>query len=453
MRVKVRSDKAAAGDNQNVFLTARRWKGRTEYRGQFRFTAAGQVWMQASRVIQNVSTSLGANTRQVGATHQAGRDLWLRVQVTGTGPTAIRMKAWNVGDAEPVSWGYTVSDSAPDLQRAGSVGLLVYLGPNASNAPVTVTVDDYQVTDLAAAPPPPPPPPDPPVADFTASQTPGTLTVRFTDTSSGGPTGWNWDLGDGATSGQQHPSHTYAAPGDYTVRLTATNGGGSDSVTKTVTVSPPPPVTTHVVDTFGRTVTDGWGSAETGGAYALVGTAGNFAVTGTTGTMLVSTSQSRGALLPSVATRDVRLGFSAASDKVPTGYGQFVYAVARRTASGAEYRIRLRFAPNGQVYVGASRIVGGAETLLGPDVAAGVAHVPGQAVGLRAEIEGASPTTVRVRAWPASGAEPTGWAFTASDGTAELQGSGSVGIRTYLPSNTTNAPVRFTFDDHTVTAP
>ncbi|MEJ5311525.1 MAG: glycoside hydrolase domain-containing protein [Anaerolineae bacterium] len=71
-----------------------------------------------------------------------------------------------------------------------------------------------------------------PTAAFTADVTSGDapLTVHFTDASTNGPTAWAWDFeNDGTTdSTEQHPTHTYTAPGVYTVRLRVTNDGGSD---------------------------------------------------------------------------------------------------------------------------------------------------------------------------------------------------------------------------------
>ena len=57
-------------------------------------------------------------------------------------------------------------------------------------------------------------------------------TVQFSDLSANIPTSWNWDFGDGTTSAEQNPSHTYANYGIYTVTLTATNGAGSDILIK-----------------------------------------------------------------------------------------------------------------------------------------------------------------------------------------------------------------------------
>jgi len=55
------------------------------------------------------------------------------------------------------------------------------------------------------------------------------LTVFFSDMSTGGPTTWEWDFGDGETSIEQNPSHTYMSSGIYDVMLTVSNDAGSDT--------------------------------------------------------------------------------------------------------------------------------------------------------------------------------------------------------------------------------
>ncbi len=75
-----------------------------------------------------------------------------------------------------------------------------------------------------------------PVADFSApvvSSCQPPLTVNFQDNTSGGAVSWQWDFGDGGSSTQQNPSHTYLNYGTYTVTLIATNSTGcSDTVIK-----------------------------------------------------------------------------------------------------------------------------------------------------------------------------------------------------------------------------
>ncbi|MCB2411152.1 GEVED domain-containing protein [Hymenobacter lucidus] len=77
-----------------------------------------------------------------------------------------------------------------------------------------------------------------PVAAFavqTASACAGTF--AFTDQSQRGPTSWRWRFGDGTTSTQQHPTHTYSTPGNYTVTLRACNAVGCDSTSRTQGIS------------------------------------------------------------------------------------------------------------------------------------------------------------------------------------------------------------------------
>jgi PKD repeat protein len=67
------------------------------------------------------------------------------------------------------------------------------------------------------------------------------LEVTF-QTAAAGFTTWNWDFGDGTTSGVQNPVHTFASSGDYQVCLTKTDSCGSRVKCKTVSVSCTPQV-------------------------------------------------------------------------------------------------------------------------------------------------------------------------------------------------------------------
>ncbi len=58
------------------------------------------------------------------------------------------------------------------------------------------------------------------------------LAVNFFDNSSGSPTSWLWDFGNGQTSTQQNPSASYINPGLYNVTLIASNATSSDTLTR-----------------------------------------------------------------------------------------------------------------------------------------------------------------------------------------------------------------------------
>lgn len=71
-------------------------------------------------------------------------------------------------------------------------------------------------------------------AKFSATPITGTvpLVVTFTDLSTGSPTSWSWDFGDGNTSTEQNPVHTYYTYGTHPVNLTISDGSGSNFTEK-----------------------------------------------------------------------------------------------------------------------------------------------------------------------------------------------------------------------------
>ncbi len=112
-----------------------------------------------------------------------------------------------------------------------------------------------------------------PTAAFSADPSSGTapLTVNFTDTSTGGPTSWLWNFGDGsATSSVRHPTHVYSATGTFTVTLTVSNTAGNDSATRQIEVSDQPPDPGNFVANPGFEVdTSGWSTAGSGAGVTL----------------------------------------------------------------------------------------------------------------------------------------------------------------------------------------
>ncbi|NRA07979.1 MAG: agmatine deiminase family protein [Myxococcales bacterium] len=82
-----------------------------------------------------------------------------------------------------------------------------------------------------------------PMADFSAGSTSGPAPheLQFFDLSSGNPTAWTWNFGDGGSSTEEDPIYAYAAEGTYTVSLTVASAAGSDVRVRTDYISVPEP--------------------------------------------------------------------------------------------------------------------------------------------------------------------------------------------------------------------
>jgi PKD repeat protein len=136
---------------------------------------------------------------------------------TGT----ITSRSWDFGDHTPNG---TSTATNPQYQYGGSGTYAVVLtvtGPGGSSSKT-------RLVTVSTGPAP--------VASFTADVS--GKHVLFTDTSSGSPTSWSWNFGDGSPlDTRQNPDHNYANPGTYQVTLTVTNAfGQSAAASKFVTL-------------------------------------------------------------------------------------------------------------------------------------------------------------------------------------------------------------------------
>ncbi len=166
--------------------------------------------------------------------------------------------SWDFGD------GATSSEQHPSHRYADDGTYTVTLTVSDDDGADNTTVQAITVTNLA------------PTAAFAYSPaSPSTADdVAFTDESldaDGTVASWAWDFGDGATSSEQHPSHSYADDGSYTVTLSVTDDDGATAeASQTVSVTNVAPVagfttspedpTTQVDIDFTDTSTDSDGS-------------------------------------------------------------------------------------------------------------------------------------------------------------------------------------------------
>jgi hypothetical protein len=209
-------------------------------------------------------------------------------------------------------------------------------------------------------------------------------------------------------------------------------------------------------DSFSRTVSDGWGSAWTGGAYTSAAGAGtSFSVSGGAGRIEVPSGESRFALLTSTSAKNTDIQAAVSTDKPALGAtGQLFTLVTRRRDDQTEYRVNMRFENDGTVRLSAAKVVAGVETVLGSEqTISGLSHVAGRFITLRARLMGASPTTITARAWASGQQEPVDWQLSRTDSEPSLQAAGAVGVRARLGAPTLNAPVIFSIDTVHVTAP
>jgi PKD repeat protein len=150
---------------------------------------------------------------------------------SGTIPMAVWFTDLSTGDIETWNWDFD-NDGVTDSTEQHA--LHVYESPG--NYTVSLTIEGDGGTDIEVkssyilvSPPTC-------KADFSAEplECHGVTQVQFTDLSTGGVTGWAWDMNsDGSIdSTAQNPVYTYSRDGFYSVTLTITSAYCSDTITK-----------------------------------------------------------------------------------------------------------------------------------------------------------------------------------------------------------------------------
>jgi PKD repeat protein len=137
------------------------------------------------------------------------------------------------------------------------------------------------------------------------------LVTTLTGSATGGrpPFIYTWDLGDGTSSTLQSPSHTYSAPGSYTVSLTISDGDGQSALAAThLIVYPALKVSVSATPTSGTAPLPVSFTASVTGGLAPYSVSWEFGDTVTGSGQSTTHSYAAGTFHPSLTVRDAAGG-------------------------------------------------------------------------------------------------------------------------------------------------
>lgn len=212
----------------------------------------------------------------------------------------------------------------------------------------------------------------------------------------------------------------------------------------------------QAVDTFSRTVSNGWGSNDTGQAWTTgAGAGGTVAASdwdvspGAGRHSVPAAAAYRLSYLAAASHRDVDVAVTVTLPFTDVTGGDLEPAniVLRGQSASDYYLVRLVITPAEAVNLKLTHIDG---TEIAPAVTVpGLTHTAAQALRVRAQAEA---HTLRAKVWPASGAEPYDWHVTGHTG--QITSAGWVGIRSGVASGNTNTkPIVFSYGNLVISQP
>lgn len=216
------------------------------------------------------------------------------------------------------------------------------------------------------------------------------------------------------------------------------------------------------VDSFTRTVANGWGTSDSGDAYNLTfagtgNSASSFAVGSGNGTQTVASTASfcAAATTATWGDVDVAVTVSVLNGVAVTGGNIEPAGIMLRGVGATFYLVKFAITTTGAVTI--QILDSNGFSLDGPIVIANVTHTA-TSIRVRAQAEG---QTLRAKAWDPAGPEPSGWwqevnyyESIVRAGALALNAPGYVGIRSGVATGNTNThPIVFTYDNLVVRVP
>jgi hypothetical protein len=208
-------------------------------------------------------------------------------------------------------------------------------------------------------------------------------------------------------------------------------------------------VTSSVLaDSFGQTVSGGWGLTDTGQPWQTGGgTTADFSTTGGYGAHRLATANASRRSFIDFPYTDFDTYVSVTTSATATGGSLFGGPTGRYIDSTNLYQARLAFSTTNTLTLAIIKILAGAETVLATTTIERP-YTAGTWVRVRFQ---ASSTTLRAKAYPAAGPEPGVWHVTATD--SSITTSSYIGVRSISASTNTNVNPEIRYDDLDVVNP
>lgn len=140
LNVTFSANKPMAGATGYAVVALRNNGTNQGYGGRIKLLSDGTL---QEHITVNGTAVAGGN---LAGSFAGGDQLKMRLQVTGTNPTTVRLKVWRVGQPEPSSWMTTYTDTTAALQTTGGLFISSFIGSGATNAPIQFYYDDLTVS-------------------------------------------------------------------------------------------------------------------------------------------------------------------------------------------------------------------------------------------------------------------------------------------------------------------
>jgi hypothetical protein len=227
---------------------------------------------------------------------------------------------------------------------------------------------------------------------------------------------------------QQYTVTAANAPANRRFALRGTNGAIMGQPTAPFVLS-----SFAAKDEFGRTLAEGWGSADVGGVYEYHGASGltspsYFHTAGGVGRIV--TTSTRHGVLTDVGT-NLRTRFRVAADRVSEGADGRVLHRLRHKGIGTAYELRVDLRTTLAVRLALDKRVSGTATAItGTYVVPGLTHTANTFYWVESEVEdvNATDTTIRLKVWQDGQAEPPSPQITWTHAEPVLRGLGGIGM-------------------------